>query len=144
MKDVNFLKKKSLLCQPNESLKISKQLNQFIIKFNKENLIQAIGLAAPQIGILRRIFVLEVKSIFLTFVNPEITPLTQEKSVLAEGCLSLPGVSVKVPRFTEIELAADNFVKPIKLHGLEARAAQHEMDHLNGILITDYDGGTSL
>ena len=103
-----------------------------------------IGLAANQIGIPWRIFVvnlgLETESDNLvTLINPEITAM--EGSELGEeGCLSIPEVVAKVNRATQVELkAVDLNGKDVRYEttGLLARALQHEMDHLNGILFWD-------
>ena len=105
-----------------------------------------IGLAAVQIGILKRLIVIDVskkeeekKPLFL--INPEITYQSEETSIYEEGCLSLPG------HFVEIERPAKCKVNYIDYHGkkteLEAEGllstcVQHEIDHLNGILFIDY------
>ncbi len=103
-----------------------------------------IGLAANQIGIPWRIFVVNMgvetkKDNLITLINPEITAM--EGSELGEeGCLSIPDVVAKVNRATKIELkAVDLNGKDVRYEatGLLARALQHEMDHLNGILFWD-------
>ena len=103
-----------------------------------------IGLAANQIGIPWRIFVvnlgLETESDNLvTLINPEITAM--EGSELGEeGCLSIPDIVAKVNRATQVELkAVDLNGKDVRYEttGFLARALQHEMDHLNGILFWD-------
>ena len=103
-----------------------------------------IGLAANQIGIPWRIFVVNLgveteKDNLITLINPEITAM--EGSELGEeGCLSIPDVVAKVKRATQIELkAVDLNGKDVRYEasGLLARALQHEMDHLNGILFWD-------
>ena len=103
-----------------------------------------IGLAANQIGIPRRIFVVNLgyeteNDNLVTLINPEITAM--EGSELGEeGCLSIPEVVAKVNRATQVELkAVDLNGKDVRYEttGLLARALQHEMDHLNGILFWD-------
>ena len=105
-----------------------------------------IGLAAVQIGILKRIIVVDVskkeeekKPLFL--INPEITFQSKETSIYEEGCLSLPG------HFAEIERPAKCKINYIDYHGkkvelkadgLLSTCVQHEIDHLNGILFIDY------
>ena len=105
-----------------------------------------IGLAAVQIGILKRVIVIDISKkeekknpIFL--INPEITFQSKETSIYEEGCLSLPGY------FAEIERPAKCKINYIDYHGkkaeLEAQGllstcVQHEIDHLNGILFIDY------
>ena len=105
-----------------------------------------IGLAAVQIGILKRIIVIDIskeeeekKPIFL--INPEITFRSKKTSVYEEGCLSLPGHFAEIERPAECHL---NFIdyngkrKELKAKGLLATCIQHEIDHLNGILFIDY------
>jgi peptide deformylase len=78
-----------------------------------------------------------------SLTNPEIIEFGSETSTAAEGCLSLPGLQVKVTRPTEITVTGltEDF-QPITMvaEGLEARVIQHEIDHLNGILIVDHQG----
>ncbi len=112
-----------------------------------------VGLAAPQIGISKRIIVLEYdpqnddktrgdKPFPLTVLtNPTITKYSKEQIAMAEGCLSLPGIEIDVKRPKEVNVAAQDLDgKPVKIRakGLLARVIQHEIDHLNGILFTDH------
>jgi peptide deformylase len=101
---------------------------------------QGVGLAANQIGVLQRIFVVEVddEPPFVA-VNPRIVERDGEE-VADEGCLSLQQVHVPVERSATVTLAAsDARGRPfeLELEGLGARAAQHELDHLDGTLILD-------
>jgi len=108
------------------------------------------GIAAPQVDILKRIFVMEVdnnprypdkKSFPLTIaINPEIIPLGKEKVESWEGCLSIPNIRGKLMRWATVQLSAydrngQHYQK--KLTGFAAVVAQHELDHLNGILFID-------
>lgn len=99
-----------------------------------------IGLAAPQIGVSQRIFVVATKDGAKAFINPKIVKQSFLSIVMEEGCLSIPGVfgTVKRPRRVTIE-ALDASGKPFSLpaEGLLARIVQHEMDHLNGVLFID-------
>ena len=103
-----------------------------------------VGLAAPQVGVSEQVLVLAVpvrkqQRVDLTLVNPEIT-LAEGWEVGEEGCLSVPGVYDEVRRAYAIELKAlDDTGKPIemKAEGYLARAIQHEIDHLNGVLFVD-------
>lgn len=102
---------------------------------------QGIGLAAPQVGVGLRVFVMDTGSGLGVFVNPEIITRSAGKTRLEEGCLSLPGITVGVSRPEKIKVRAFDerggmFVK--NLSDLEAKAVQHEMDHLDGRLIIDY------
>jgi len=98
------------------------------------------GLAAPQIGISKRIIVLDVDGEFHVLINPELIETSEEVEQVTEGCLSVPGVDAAVGRATRavIEGATLNGeTVRIEGEGLLARAIQHEMDHLNGNLFLD-------
>lgn len=100
-----------------------------------------VGLAAPQIGILKRVLVIDTgeEGEKLEMINPTITKLEKEV-ILSEGCLSFPNVFGNVRRYnyTEAEyMTKDGEKKTIKAEGLLAQAIQHEIDHLNGILFID-------
>ncbi len=102
---------------------------------------QGIGLAATQAGLGLSIFVIDTGEGLINFVNPEILERSKKKSGMEEGCLSLPGVTVRVSRPGEVKVRARDgkgefFIK--KFTGLAARAIQHEFDHLQGKLIIDY------
>jgi peptide deformylase len=101
-----------------------------------------IGLAATQVGALRRVLVYRVEhdSPVNALVNPEIEWSGREKEWMEEGCLSLPGVHVDVERPVRVRVRAqDAGGEPILIEaaGLEARVIQHEIDHLDGVLILD-------
>jgi peptide deformylase len=106
-----------------------------------------VGLAATQVGILRRVFVFqrqpedeEAEPETLAVVNPVITARADETEVDDEGCLSLQGVHVPVERATAVTLeGADEHGQPVRyeLEELSARVVQHELDHLDGTLILD-------
>lgn len=107
-----------------------------------------VGLAAPQIGILEQVIVVEfgdeeddtLPSKLYAVVNPEIKRMSNEKVMGIEGCLSIPGIIGDVERSTSIVVKGQNRngqkVK-YKLNGWVARIFQHEVDHLSGILFTD-------
>lgn len=107
----------------------------------KETLIKAngCGLAAPQVGILRRLFIVDVDEGFFEFVNPEILSVSGSQTG-REGCLSVSGKwgTVTRPMYVTIR-AQDRFGKPfkVKAEGLFARALCHENDHLDGKLYLD-------
>jgi peptide deformylase len=101
-----------------------------------------IGLAAPQVGVSHRLLVYRVEpdSPVQALVNPEIEWSSRDKETMEEGCLSLPGVHVDVERPLFIRVRAqDAEGDPILVEasGLEARVIQHEVDHLDGVLILD-------
>lgn len=98
------------------------------------------GLAAPQIGVLQRVFVMDVgwktgEMEPMACINPEIVSCSEARVTGEEGCLSLPGVSVEVERFAEIELRYTDLTGERLtrlLAGFAAICAQHELDHLDG------------
>jgi len=99
------------------------------------------GLAAPQIGVSKRIIVLDVEGAFHILINPELVSVEGEEEGLSEGCLSLPGVSAPVSRRRRATVAGTTLEGDrieITGEGLLARAIQHEMDHLNGHLFIDH------
>jgi len=101
---------------------------------------KGIGLTAPQVGITKRIIVVDVDEELITLINPEIT-VSGEKEKMEEGCLCLPKVSVEVERLTLVHMEGmgiDGEKISIDAEDLLARAFQHEVDHLNGMLIIDH------
>ncbi|HTZ85414.1 MAG TPA: peptide deformylase [Solirubrobacteraceae bacterium] len=101
-----------------------------------------IGLAATQLGILHRVLVYRAyaEDPLTVLVNPVIEWRSEELEAAEEGCLSLPGVHVEVERAARVRVSAqDEQGKSLEVEaeGLEARVIQHEMDHLDGILILD-------
>ena len=99
-----------------------------------------VGLAATQVGRLKRIFVASLEDEEYAIVNPVIETRTEETETDHEGCLSLPGVQVEVERPYGITVAGyDPEGNPVSVDatGLLARIIQHEIDHLDGITILD-------
>jgi peptide deformylase len=98
-----------------------------------------IGLAAPQVGVPKRVIVMDVDGVKLALINPEI--LTAEgEDADTEGCLSVPGVFGTVKRSAKVVvrgLDPDGTVRDIEATALLARCLQHEIDHLDGVLFTD-------
>jgi peptide deformylase len=107
-----------------------------------------IGLAAPQIGLSKRLLVLDVaqdergqKGEPLAFINPEIIWFSDEKSLYNEGCLSIPDQYAEVERPAKIRiryLGLDNKEAEMEADDLLATCLQHEIDHLNGVLFIDH------
>ncbi len=104
-----------------------------------------IGLAAIQIGVPKRIIVMDIskdeKKNPMYFVNPTIKNKDKEKTTYEEGCLSVPNYFAEVdrPKYCEVEyLNYNGESKVLKANGLLATCIQHEMDHLEGILFIDY------
>ena len=103
-----------------------------------------VGLAAPQVGILKKIFVVDVgdeegNKVPFVFINPEIIE-REGVQVGFEGCLSVPGKSGKVARAEKVKVKAfDKDMNEFELEaeGFLARAIQHEYDHLNGVVYVD-------
>lgn len=101
-----------------------------------------VGLAATQLGILRRLLVFQAgpDATPTAIANPEIEWVSDEEEIAEEGCLSLPGVSVDVERPVHARVRGfDVHGDPLTVEasGLEARVLQHEVDHLDGVLILD-------
>ncbi len=123
---------------------------------------QGIGIAAPQVGELKRIIVVQTEKGPAVLINPEIIKKSGEKEIMEEGCLCFPGLFLKIKREREVEMEALNYRASIngseggkedevlfdsqgekifiKAKGLLARILQHEIDHLDGILIIDKVG----
>jgi peptide deformylase len=101
-----------------------------------------VGLAATQVGVLNRVLVYRIhqQAPFAALVNPEIEWSGHDQETMEEGCLSLPNVHVDVERKVNIRVNALNeHGEPttIEASGLEARVIQHEVDHLDGVLVID-------
>jgi peptide deformylase len=101
-----------------------------------------VGLAATQVGVLNRVVVYRVhqQAPFAALVNPEIEWSGHDEETMEEGCLSLPNVHVDVERKVNIRVKAlneDGEPITIEASGLEARVIQHEVDHLDGVLVLD-------
>lgn len=101
-----------------------------------------VGLAATQLGVLHRVLVYRayVDDPLTALVNPVIEWRSEEQEAAEEGCLSLPGVHVEVERAARVRVSArDEHGEPLEIEaeGLTARVIQHEVDHLDGILILD-------
>ena len=146
---------KSILTEPNKLLRqISKPVNrvgkeeQQLMDDMLETMYAAngIGLAAIQIGIPKRIIVMDIgkdenKKEPIYFVNPVVKNKNSEKATYEEGCLSVPGQFAEIdrPNTCEVEYLDYNGKKKLlKAEGLLATCIQHEMDHLEGILFIDY------
>lgn len=133
--DDEILRKKSRIVDQIDD-RIKTLVEDLIDTMNEE---EGVGLAAPQVGVLKRVVVIDVGKGPITMINPEI--ITQEgEKIDEEGCLSVPGKSGKVLRpkkvrvkFTDIE----GEEQIIEGENLLDRACCHEIDHLEGILYTD-------
>jgi peptide deformylase len=106
---------------------------------------KGLGLAAPQVDVSRRIFVLDIeddkKNISLALINPVIKEYSDKEEPYEEGCLSVPGIMAEVTRPVEILVSGlDRDGKEVEIEAgdLLARVIQHEIDHLNGIVFVDH------
>jgi len=102
---------------------------------------KGVGIAGPQVGIMKRIFVIHIDGDEeRIFINPSILETSQETVKFEEGCLSVPGIYVDVVRSESVKIQAWNEKgKPFTMEasGLLARVIQHEYDHLEGVLFLD-------
>lgn len=101
---------------------------------------EGVGLAAPQIGVLKRVFVARWEGQEFVFINPILEPIGDERVSGLEGCLSIPGVSGLVWRPEKVRVRGrDRLGKPqvVEASGWLARIFSHENDHLDGVLITE-------
>jgi peptide deformylase len=101
-----------------------------------------VGLAAPQLGVSQRLLVYRIGSDapFIALANPELEWASEEREAMEEGCLSIPGIAVDVERPVHVRVRArdeEGMPRVVEASGLEARVIQHEMDHLDGVLILD-------
>jgi peptide deformylase len=99
-----------------------------------------IGLAAPQVGVVDRLIVYDVDDDPRALVNPDLSDFSEEREESDEGCLSVPGVAMPVERAVRVRVKGRDVTgAPVDFvaEGLEARVIQHEVDHLDGVLIVD-------
>lgn len=134
------------LCDPVETFNV--QLREWTDEmFEIMRKSDGIGLAAPQAGISKQLFVCGIENDSLCLINPTIIQAEGSPVDMIEGCLSLPDIHVKVNRNDRIVVAGyDNRGRKMQygLTGLWARVVQHEMDHLKGVLICDYGENVNL
>lgn len=98
------------------------------------------GLAAPQIGKSLRLCVIEEGGILYVLINPQIKSRSRNKIIMDEGCLSFPGKFIPIARAEKVKIRymdEKGAEKKLKAAGLLARAIQHELDHLDGVLFID-------
>lgn len=137
-KDLKFLRQKS---KPVEDIdgSIEVLIDNMADVMDREN---GCGLAAPQVGVLKRLVLVRFgDNTMVPFINPVILKRGSEKDILEEGCLSIPDqvVNIKRPTYVRVQfLDIDGNTIECDLEGLDARIIQHEIDHLNGVLIIDY------
>ncbi|PKQ23705.1 MAG: peptide deformylase [Actinobacteria bacterium HGW-Actinobacteria-5] len=101
---------------------------------------EGVGLAAPQIGIQKRVIVFDIDDELGALCNPVITERSDETAIDDEGCLSVPGINVPVERSVSVVcegLNLDGEPIVVQAHDFLARVLQHEIDHLDGVIILD-------
>jgi peptide deformylase len=101
-----------------------------------------VGLAAPQLGVSQRLLIYRVgqDAPLVVLANPEVEWSGEEEEMFEEGCLSIPGVQLDIERPVHVRVRArdeDGDERVVEASGLEARVIQHEIDHLDGVLILD-------
>jgi len=141
--DNPILRKKTELV-PKVTKEILKLLKDMEESMREE---EGMGIAAPQVGVSLRVCLAMFNKKLTPMINPQITWKSKETDKVEEGCLSLPGVNVDVTRPTEITvkyLDARGKEQERRLEGVDARIVQHEIDHLNNVLIVDYVSSTSV
>jgi peptide deformylase len=132
----SILRKK---CQ--EIKEITPEIKELILNMAETMLKnQGIGLAAPQVGVLKKLIVVGTEKGPLAFINPKVIKKSKETEIGEEGCLSFPGIWLKIKRAKGVEIESLNEMGEkicFKTEGLPARIFQHEIDHLDGILFID-------
>jgi len=122
-----------------------KEFDDALLRLTEEMLVtmrerEGVGLAANQVGRLRRVLVAGIEEDEYVLINPVIETRSDQTEVLAEGCLSIPGIQVDVERPLAVTVsgqdAAGGEIR-FEAEGLLARVFQHEIDHLDGVLILD-------
>lgn len=136
-KEAKFLRKPTLLVKKEEIpqiLPLVEKMKKILITTG------GLGLSANQIGLNKKFFIAQYKNKFYLLINPEIIKFSKKTEISEEGCLSIPGIVGFIKRAKKIVVKAlDEKGKEIKIKAkdLLARIFQHEIDHLNGILIID-------
>ena len=122
-----------------------KEFDEALLRLTEEMLVtmreqEGVGLAANQVGRLRRVLVAGIEEDEYVLINPVIEARSDDTEILPEGCLSIPGIQVDVERPVAVTVsgqdAAGEEVR-FEAEGLLARVFQHEIDHLDGVLILD-------
>lgn len=126
--------------------KVDGNIQRFVEKMTEIMLKnKGVGLAAPQVGVSLRLFIISLDGTaenVRVYVNPTVTPIG-ELDTIEEGCLSVPGVYTKIPRYKRCEVTAtalDGNEFTEQADGLYSRALQHEYDHIEGITIVNRMG----
>jgi len=136
---ITEIKQLQLMCEEVKTIKEGEKIGAQLLKELTESE-NGIGLAANQIGINKRVCVVNVKEP-IVLVNPRIVEKSEDQFVFAEGCLSFPGKHVKTGRYTSVTVEADNYDGKLFFtaesedvnDAFECACVQHEIDHLDGI-----------
>ena len=140
---ITEVSKLQTICESVSSVEEGEEIGAQLLKELTESE-NGIGLAANQIGINKRVCVVNVKEP-LVLINPRIVEKSEEQFMFAEGCLSFPGQHVRTGRFVEVTVEADNHEGKLKFSAdskdindaFECACVQHEIDHLDGITMFD-------
>ncbi len=144
MKEKKLIRYGSFLRKKAKDVKPGPEIDELIEEMKKilqEN--EGVGLAAPQIGVLQRIIVVDTGEGIYSFLNPKVLKASEEKITTKEGCLSLKGVWLDVSRSKKVKVEAENQEGEkilLEAEGVSAVIFQHEIDHLNGKLFIDRVG----
>jgi len=134
------------ISQPVNDLDVGEVVEQLSISIPNK----ALGLSAPQIGIHKRAFLANLSSGSYVFINPVFPWKSPDKVPSTEACLSIPGVTRCIQRYSSVDVSCSKLInakdgslevepEPLRLGGQDAFIVQHELDHLDGVLITDYE-----
>ena len=134
-----------LRARSQEVEEFGEELSRFLLEMVETMLVEdGVGLAAPQVGISKRITVMnpdpENERTLVKMINPRIVASSEETVSIEEGCLSVPGVRGDVIRPAAVEVAyldENGTERKLQAEGLLARIIQHEIDHLDGVLFVD-------
>ena len=136
---ITEIKQLQLMCEEVKTVKEGEEIGAQLLKELTESE-NGIGLAANQIGINKRVCVVNVKEP-IVLINPRIVETSEEKFIFPEGCLSFPGKHIRTERFTEVTIETDNHEGKLSFSAdsgdvndaFECACVQHEIDHLDGI-----------
>ena len=120
---------------------LSDEDHQLIEDMMKLVNLPALGLAAPQVGISKRIIVVNTIAEIITIINPVVTEFSVEESLMAEGCLSIIGATADVGRSNSVVVEGfDADMREVRFEwsGLLSHVVQHEIDHIDGIMMVDH------
>ena len=140
---ITEIKQLQTLCEEVQTVKEGEEIGAQLLKELTESE-NGIGLAANQVGINKRVCVVNVKEP-LVLINPKIVEQSKEQFMFAEGCLSFPGKHVRTGRYTSVTVEADNHEGKLSFSAdsedindaFECACVQHEIDHLDGITMFD-------